>query len=228
MHQQRTVRALAALMGGVCLGWAGSAAAVLYGSPTRPYGPGRYSVGLDYSDHERDGESEGGATGTIEATRTTLRAGVGVGLGPGGEFGVQVGGVSGKVEGGSTESGQEYGASYHQKLALIDGVQEEVFLNYRYSYVDYDNSSDELEVWQYDLGFGVGKELQEGLSIYAGGVVSQMDATFYGARDVDFEQEDLLGVYGGAEYRSAQGLGLGAEVHLVHETAFGLTVDYRF
>ncbi|NIT79017.1 MAG: hypothetical protein GWO44_19520, partial [Thermoplasmata archaeon] len=71
-------------------------------------------------------------------------------------------------------------------------------------------------------------EVQQGLAVYGGGVLSSLEATYYEYYEYGIESENLLGVYGGAEFSPSRNFALGVEVHALSETAFGAYADYRF
>jgi hypothetical protein len=224
MHHRKTVPALAVLLGTGCL-WAGSAQAVLYGNPTKERGQGNYSVGFSTSDHTREMDSDGLGEDDVEFNRGTFN--VGIGVGSGGEIGLHLGAI--QLDGyGLEDEGGDYGLSYHHEVEFLDGVEEEVFLSYRYSYIYFDDNDNDLDMWQYDVGYSVGKEVQEGLSLYGGGVLSRLDAAYYAYYSYDLSSTGLIGAFGGIEYQPDPQVALGLEAHLIAEQAFGGYVEYRF
>ncbi len=81
---------------------------------------------------------------------------------------------------------------------------------------------------QIDAGFGGATKVKDVISAYAGLVLSIFNGSMSSSvRGQSFttkiESDSLVGAYGGAEYApDGEGWRVGAELHLIHESGFGL------
>lgn len=208
---------------------AATAYANVYKNPAHGFAQGDVALGLSLESMNRDFESEGLGDTDIDIDRTDLN--VNIGVGPSGALELTLGSITGSIsELPGDADGAEWGVRYRHNLDPDGGdLQRGFFASYRYAYLE-DDDDNEYDLYQWDVGFGASKVLENKAKLYFGGVYSEatLDVTVAAlngeVRTAD--AADIIGAFGGIEFAASDQATIGAELHMLHETGFGFYVDF--
>ena len=145
---------------------------------------------------------------------------------------LKLGSVTAKPEQGSDGSAMGYGvgikATVHEipMTAKVGVGLQLLSFSTKHTYSGVDITSDWLE---YDI-FAGGSYLALGeLVPYGGLVISKVDGKLKGpGGSVSLNEDSVLGIFLGGDFKINDQLKAGAELRLVNETSFALSVGYMF
>lgn len=205
--------------------------------------PQRLSIGIDYDVMERDVDIKNGGKGTLEADR--INAYVGFDALPWLTTFVTVGGV--EVDGPLSKTGLAVSVGLGAYLWEADIVTPSFMAGRITIKASAELGRYESEVldnkirWTEGilaLPFGYEKfesqaiglsTIQTGLALYAGPAVSIIDGkSGSGASKVDFSEDEVFGVVGGADVYFTRHLSIGVSLRYFDELSYGASLRYHF
>ncbi|MDH5750790.1 MAG: hypothetical protein OEZ59_00045 [Deltaproteobacteria bacterium] len=198
--------------------------AKVYKNPAQKYGEGSFAVGFGM-----DSQTQPFPDGDLEHSSTLIN--FTIGIGKAGALGLHAGSMSGSIDGGEAISGSIAGISYQQQL---DQGTSDFSRGFNLAYMSGYGETDSIGVsyWRYEGLFGAAKKLENNISAYFGGGLSfaTVGVEMFYSPYYYFEDEASTSLAGfvGIELQAGKQALLGAELHLLNETGFGLYADMLF
>lgn len=202
------------------------AAAGFIGDPTFTNGAGRFSVTGDLDIvTDRDIDFDGGGKVDLESTRLFATAGYGFASNVDGF--VKLGLFSGEIDNADLDTGLALG--FGVKGAFVDrgeirlGALGQVL--YFQSEID-DAAGADVDWLEVDVALAASFRGLGQIVPYAGLDLSLIDGEVEPGND--FEQDDILGLFGGVTFAVSPQVSLGAELRIIGETALGAFARFLF
>jgi hypothetical protein len=207
---------------------ASTARAHYIGSIGFPMKDGGNALEFTYDTGSRDVEgSSGGAQDDLETNHLTLQYTRGVGNGL--EF---FGRLSPSGEAEFDDAGGDFdlfglGAGVRwaprQKGPFKFGLQAS------FDWSQGDDQDVDIDMKEFLFAGGGSYRVNKNVDVYGGLSFSKLDGTVeYPAVDVDFENSDTVGLFGGLDLKPGPNFTVGLELHLVSETLFAVTGRFKF
>jgi hypothetical protein len=202
------------------------AEANLIGDPTLTNGAGRFGIGGEL-DFVLDRDLEDGGTADLETTRIIGNASFGLTRNIDGF--VKLGLFNGELSDGGAidiDPGFALGvggrASFIERGDLRFGVLGQIL----YFNAELDTvGSPDIDWIELDIAPALSFRGLGQIVPYGGLKLSWVDGD---AGDADFENDDLIGIFGGASFAVSPTISVGAELRLLDESAIGAFVNFKF
>lgn len=206
-----------------------TANAGLVENPVPPAKAGGGAIGFSLEDMSRGIYLDGAGSREADFSRLTFK--IGLGLGEGRLVELLVGTVSVYAGAlfGETETGFEVGGRYRQKVSESNLGGKALATGFVLAVAggNAENSIGEgTDFFQAEAGFGASLAIQEQLNVYGAVLLSSVFGTAYSdAGDNGFDEENTFGLAGGVEYQVQDNIFARFELHLVHESGYGVAVQ---
>lgn len=218
-----------AILAGLVLGalvFAGTTAwAIPYKNPAHGLGNAN-TAGVLFETGSRDLTS-GAINGTVGSDRQIIMGSYSFALSPQGQLELHLGFITAKFENADSADGTIYGAIYRHDLSA-GNTRHGIFVAWHGA--DTSNDSSDTFIGEFDGGYAMSFVLSPTVNAYAGGVFSSLEGTvtiYPGGYAYDFEGDQPIGLFAGAEMNVSNSLSFGAELHVVHESAFGFYLQAK-
>jgi hypothetical protein len=213
-------------LGGL-LAFAQAARAGTIGDPTVTSGQGRVSLAGEVDFGERDIEFDRGGDADLGVTRFLGTAAYG--FGPAVDGFLKLGAATGEIDPGGTDIERGLAIGFGARGAFHD--DGEIRLGALGQLVFYQSELDtaagqDIDWYELDIATAASFRGFGQLVPYAGLKVSLVDGDVEGGGD--FEQDGVLGFFGGATFVVTRQLSLGGEVRLANETALAVSLRLLF
>ncbi|MDH4225128.1 MAG: hypothetical protein OEW12_05735 [Deltaproteobacteria bacterium] len=207
---------------------AGNALGVVHGDPVPHLEEGRARAGIQYSVTSRPILFYGYYTETYKAEFSRTGVTVDYGVTSQSMLKLYVGNTSIKIPEVSSKSysGSEYGFGYHQAIGGDDSSRMGVMLSYHRAEGSAEGTKVGFDL--VDAAFGVSAALGSEMAGYAAVDYSAFWGNARNGDTIDFEGESRMGAFAGVEFNPNDQLMVGAEIHLLADSGFGLTAKYLF
>lgn len=205
---------------------AGTAWAIPYKNPAHGLGAGDSTAGVLFESGSRDLTS-GAINGTVGSDRQLVMGAYSLALSPQGQIEFHLGFITAALENQDSASGTIYGAIYRHDLSG-GGRRHGFFVAWHGA--DTSNDTSDTFVGEFDAGYAMAFALSPDVNAYAGGVYSSLEGTltiYPGGFDYGFEGDQPIGLFAGAEMAASPAMRLGVELHILHESAFGLYLQVK-
>ena len=223
VHRAPAVIVAAVLVSLVGLGAPRLAEAGLIGNPTLTTGAGRFGVGgeLDLV-FDRDFD-EGG---DVETNRLLVTGSYGF-LETADGF-VKLGLWNGEIDPGATNIDPGFAIGVGTRISFLErgDLRFGVLAQLLYFTAEVDTAgSPDIDFLELDVAPAVSYRGLGPIVPYVGAKISWVDGDVGG---VDFENDDMLGIFGGATYAVSRNVLVGGELRMVDEGALGVYASLRF
>lgn len=218
---------LAGLVLGALVLFGTTAWAIPYKNPAHGLGSAN-TAGVLFESGSRDLTS-GAVNGTFGSDRQIVMGSYSFALSPQGQLELHLGFISAKFENQDSADGTVYGAIYRHDLSA-GNTRHGIFVAWHGA--DTSNDTSDTFIGEFDGGYAMSFVLSPTVNGYAGGVFSSLEGTVTiygpgGSASADFEGDQSIGLFAGAEMNVSDSLSFGAELHILHESAFGLYLQAK-
>ena len=241
----------------------GRAIAITYGNPASPIGEGKFAVGLATSEIKREfvekfsaefralGQNLSASDSEVvkeEFSRQTIVASFGVS--DSSTIQLAFGNIA--IKGEDDLKGDEFGLLYRQRIGENgEKTNFGILFSYRSAQMEDKVKFLELDLSQIDLGFGIGSETSEVVTVFGTVLFSTVSGTLdftsaglaalsaatsaeagvpvvVDSAKLEFEEDSAIGLVVGAEIKPSESVFVIFEMHALFETGFGLAINFVF